>query len=1067
MSGKSGKFKFKVSTDFVLTEGVEEGQSDSGGMWSFFNKCYGYANLLVRRDQEGYDMSLGIHPFDMEERFKNISSMRSVNAGKVQMYPQADISIQTDTPVTFDVMFKYKNSDGYNGGGVGRLKTNHYLTAALPIDYDTFIQFTDEAGNTFNSSIYRIPREAHCGTVNLKYVNGQSQWSFCGNRVTEGGEECDDGNKVDGDGCSSECKKEVIAQSETVADDADGYRTFKTSGIGWTSIAGSGYKEQHYAHSPSRFALSKGKVYARWSLFNVEPGTYDLYTTWPSQGSDNVYFGAVEYTRTFGGKRIILKNQKVSQSQLPGGPVWNGVPWQKVGEVDLETGKLVRVYIASLQSEKFAADAVRLVKRGSGIGCLDIQEMEECWEGTSNETCYWDGEENLCSNERKPCHDLDDHEDHFYEPSITYGFEGVSDVSRDGHSDYCGTAGNEAGKLKEYYCKDDYNVGFILHTCPDGCQDGACVDGGDDDDDDDDSDDDDLRATLSIAGKAIGTGDTTVENEKNVNLLRFEARADDAHDILFTRAVFAADEGSLLNGQNYTLWVDTNKDGIVDTILEQGVASQSSKVMFDNLAGGGYIVPDGQTVVFEVHMDVSSSLTGNMIQLQFASGEANYVAAELLEDGSSLQGIETNGSCSVNTCDLLVRTTDSQPWTLVSQGDLYVSQSTIPLRNHQLLGGGLGEPIMRLKFRAQNEDVDVTDIQLTSVGNPISNEVDRLELYKDGESSPFAMATIGGCGSDDVPTTHEGKQVQTFCANTESRQLVVPEGEEIDVLVRSRIKTDVQGAVSGERIQFFVHGRNVSNNATGAGAIRARGDESSNNLSANDEDNKAEGEVFIGTDSVGPNSHITGKENVSVMSKITSITNANENPNGSAVPIGLSDIGKLKFTAASNTNSRNGLNAAEINGIIFNLNATNVLLNASPGNFRVYNPADSTITHNCKTFLNDSTREQVSGEVSGSLLIECKDLSPSAVDTNIYSGNSITLVLQGNVLDQNSSTVGAPSTLQVSLQNFESIERTDFGVENEQHMSHILWRDIDATSLTSFTWIEYPTTTVKSTSYAG
>ena len=34
--------------------------------------------------------------------------------------------------------------------------------------------------------------------------------NFCGNNITDEGEECDDGNLVDGDGCSSLCKVTVI-----------------------------------------------------------------------------------------------------------------------------------------------------------------------------------------------------------------------------------------------------------------------------------------------------------------------------------------------------------------------------------------------------------------------------------------------------------------------------------------------------------------------------------------------------------------------------------------------------------------------------------------------------------------------------------------------------------------------------------------------------------------------------------------------------------------------------------------------------------------------------------------
>jgi len=584
-------------------------------------------------------------------------------------------------------------------------------------------------------------------------------------------------------------------------------------------------------------------------------------------------------------------------------------------------------------------------------------------------------------------------------------------------------------------------------------------------------------ATLTIAVKEIGTSDTAVENAKNVNLLRFEARAGEAEDILFTKAIFESGSGSLNNGQNYALWVDTDGDGDVDTILEDGVANQSSQVTFGDMAGGGYVIPAETTVVFEVHSDISSSLTGDDLLIAFDTGSTvTFMEAEELDDGSNLSGIKYNvagGSYtfinSATSADIIVSVTQSQPWTLVSQGDLYVSQSSVALRQHQLLAGDLGEPILRLQFRAQNEAVDVTDIQLTGSGSADSKEVDRLELYKDGESEPFALATIGGCGSDDVLTVNPGNgfaAVKTFCANMESRQLVVPEGAEVDVLVRPRLKTDVQGAIGQTDVQFFLDDLNVVSEATGSGAVRARGDESSNNLSANDEDSSAEGEVFLGTDSIAANAFIAGKKNEVVMSKITSITNASEDPNGSAIPIGLSDIGKFKFTGADHNNSKNGNNASILSGIVFNVNSTNVSLDSSAGNFRLYNEADSTTTSNCETYVNDSTRVASTGTASGSLLVECRGLYDASIETTVNPGDSTTFVLQGNVTDQNNSAVGAPSTLQVSIQDFNAESRFGFGITNSSDFSHIQWRDEDTTAKT-FTWVEYPTTVVKSTSYAG
>jgi len=563
------------------------------------------------------------------------------------------------------------------------------------------------------------------------------------------------------------------------------------------------------------------------------------------------------------------------------------------------------------------------------------------------------------------------------------------------------------------------------------------------------------NATLTVAVKALNTTDTAVENSKNINLLRFEARAGEAEDILFTKAIFDSTSGSLLNGQNYALWVDTDGDGVVDTILEDGVASQSSQVSFSDLAGGGYVIPAEETVLFEVHADVASSLSNDDLKLKFATGSSvTYIEAEELDDGSNLSGLQLNGTCSSTTCDIVVTTEESTLFSLVNQGALFVTKDSSPLRNRQLLGGALGEAVLRLQFHAENEPVDVTDIQITSSGGTAS-AVDRLELYKEGSATPFALATVGGCGSDDVLGRNSEVVVQSFCANMESRQLVVPEGADVDVLVRPRMKADTAGGASNQTIWFFVTKQPVSNESSGSGAIRARGDESSNNLNANDEDANIEGEIFIGTSTAAANANIVGNKNVSVLAKITSITNANPDANGTAVPTGVSAIGQFKIAAAAHSNSNNGLNDAVITGVIFNVTATNVALTTST--FKIYNKADSSTTRDCQT--KTTAGATITGTASGVFIVECSGLTNASVNTEIDQGSDLTLVLQANVIDPNTSANGT-STLQVSLQDFNSITNTTFGATT----SHLKWQDTD-TATTNFTWIEYDDTTVKSTSY--
>lgn len=564
------------------------------------------------------------------------------------------------------------------------------------------------------------------------------------------------------------------------------------------------------------------------------------------------------------------------------------------------------------------------------------------------------------------------------------------------------------------------------------------------------------NAVLNISIKNTATVNTAMKNEKNINLLRFEAKAGEAEDVLLKKLVFSAQTGSLLNGQNYTLWVDTDKDGSVDTILQKAVSTAAKQVRFNALAGSGYILAKNEPTIFEVHTDIAASLTTNNLQLKFDT-LSEYVDAREADNGSFLIGIRTNGVCQFAPCEINVTTGASTLWSLMNQGNLFVSQDATPIRSHQLLGGTLSETILRVQFRSELEDIEVTDLQITSMGNSATS-IERLELYKEGETTAFATATIGGCGTAQVPLTHNGKAVQTFCADMENRQFVITKGTEVDILVRPRMKADEQGAVSGQDIQFFLSGTPVSDNATGRGAIRARGSASFSNLVANNGNAVAEGEVFIGTSTPKANTDIVGNRHEVALSRITTIMNANPDADGTAIPTGVSPIGQFKFTAAINANSLNGINKATLTGVIFNVVATNVKLGTgdqsalSTSDFFFYNKADSTAKSKC-------TASVIAA--SGSFLVFCSNLDDSSVDMALNAGQSATFVLEADVQTPKISA-SAPSTLQVSLQDFSDIAKTTFA----RTSSHLVWADQD-TAKTSFTWIDYPETTVTSTKYEG
>lgn len=579
-------------------------------------------------------------------------------------------------------------------------------------------------------------------------------------------------------------------------------------------------------------------------------------------------------------------------------------------------------------------------------------------------------------------------------------------------------------------------------------------------------------ATLNVTVKSIGDTDTAVENAKNVGFLRFEARAGEAEDILLTKLIFTADSGSVVNAQNYTLWVDTDGNGTVDTILEDGVASQGSNVTFADLVGGGYVVPAEETVVFELHGDISSSIVttvNSMLQLRFATGATNFLEAEELDDGSALSNIKQNpAACATTTCDIIFTTVRSQRWNLRNQGDLFLTQDSTPLRSRQLLGGALAEAILRVQFHAENEAIDVHGLNFTSSGSNASS-VDRLELYKEGESAPFALATSGGCGQRTVsPTgyapslTYGATAITTFCASMQNRQLVIPEGQDLDVIVRPRMKTDIAGGTTNQNIAFYVDPTRKSDDSqTGSGAVRARGDESSNPLDASDGDTNAEGEVFIGiTAAAAQNIQITGNGNVSVLAKISSITNANPDANGSTIQTGLSNIGQFKITAAAHGNTKDGLNDVVLSGVVFDVNATNVAIAA--GSFKIYNKGDATQKQACQAFDDGSTIILAAQVLSGSMLVQCA-LTGSTLKAEIDQGSDQTFVLEATVSNPNTSTTN--SSLQVAITSFDTARVAAFGVASGR--SHIVWEDKDQVTDQVFRWIEYPETVVKSTSYAG
>lgn len=381
----------------------------------------------------------------------------------------------------------------------------------------------------------------------------------------------------------------------------------------------------------------------------------------------------------------------------------------------------------------------------------------------------------------------------------------------------------------------------------------------------------------------------------------------------------------------------------------------------------------------------------------------------------------------------------------VATGNLFVTLDAMPVPTRQLLGGTLGDTILRLKFHAENEPIDVTLLSIVNGGGAAS--LDRLELFKEGGTAPFAFATVSSCPS--------GLGENVYCASMQSQQLVIPKGSDVKLLVKPRLRSDQNGGVSGESIQVQVLRFSSGND------VVARGVDTSNILSRNDGDSAAEGEVFIGRATAGPDTPIVGANNVTVLSKITSIVNANPDANGTSLTAGTKDIGVFKFSAAANVNSKNGLNKVALQQIAFNVASSNVLID--PLSMKIYNKANPAQKVACSA--NRSGNEAINDPFSGSFFIACGGLGNTDAVMSIDPGASATFAVEANIVNPKISA-SQGSSLLVSLQNFTSPAETVF---NFPSGSHFEWADADSGSPVppTYLWVEYPDTVVSSTAYQG
>lgn len=522
------------------------------------------------------------------------------------------------------------------------------------------------------------------------------------------------------------------------------------------------------------------------------------------------------------------------------------------------------------------------------------------------------------------------------------------------------------------------------------------------------------HAALRIEQKGQGSS-SQAQGTKDIPLFGFTAVAG-RQDARLTTITFIALAGSLKNVKQYRLLVDTNGDGRAEKLIATGRVD-GTKLLFTGMT---HVLPAGRLTTFEIRADlVATAGSSTSVQLGFATSDSRYVEAIGMKDGRDLSGIETNNAdCGESVCWIAVHTADAQVVSVGQAGNLYVRKDSAPTGSHQVLLGDEGtHALLHINFTAQGEDIAITALNIGG-GTP---SIDHLEFYEEeGGEEYFADAFASACAEPAA-----GK----FCVREAQGFFTIPEGQEVDVYVYAVLKTDASGGTSGDTAAFT-----LSASASDI-AVAAYGEDSRQLLTQSDGDSTAEGEIFIGRNSPGPNIAIVGSTHDFVGAMIDGIENASAEPDNTPVPLGVQPFAAFRFSAAAHTNTRNGLDDVTITDLEFTVSAINVSLDSdSIELFNVDDPSDSI---SC-----------TADRSTGTITVSCNDLDASVVSTVIEQGGFLDLALMGEIalIDAAGS-----HTLQASLN----------GLGDRSRPGTVVWEDDSF----PFDWVDAGESQVKGTLY--
>ncbi|MBP9850805.1 MAG: hypothetical protein KBC47_03885, partial [Candidatus Peribacteraceae bacterium] len=488
-----------------------------------------------------------------------------------------------------------------------------------------------------------------------------------------------------------------------------------------------------------------------------------------------------------------------------------------------------------------------------------------------------------------------------------------------------------------------------------------------------------------------------------------------------------------INGDGVTSRADTSAAITAFQALLAATCSNSIVEAGERCDDGDTQSGDGCSATCAIESGYScTTATPNVCTLNAVCGNGIKQGNEACDDGDTQSGDGCSATCAIET-GYSCNTATPNVCTLIPVGNLFVTRTATPSGVHQVLGGTLF-PVLGLNFRAEVENIAVAGLQISFQND--TRSVDRLSVVIAGQTF---YGTTGECGNDAVPTG-------TFCFNFGNNGFIVPNGQTYGLSVSMFAKTDVVGGRAGDvvipRLDTV-----VTDLSAIRGTVRARGIASNIDLSMNDADSVAEGEIFIGTATPAADVLIDGDHHQIVMSKIVSITNAHTDPSETPIPVDEFVAGRFQITAAPHQNNQNGFNSISPKDIIIDVHAPNVQFD--PTGFFISNSAEN-IRYNCTPKKNTLELITTPAEATGDFHLECTNVdNPLSINVAQGSTNVFKVIVKVTNAQVNPE---APSELGVFLQNV-----SDYTHQQANNFSyggsHFRWIDMDA-GATTFLWAD-------------